>query len=250
MHETLAVKKLSKSYGDNRVLDNLSFQAKPGDILTLLGASGAGKSSLLKVLNQLENADSGEVNIGASSYKFDNNKLHTTSTEPLHHHIGMVFQQFNLWNHLRVLDNCLLAARKVLKLSKEEATKQAMHWLEHLEIDDKAQFFPEQLSGGQKQRVAIARALMFKPDVMLFDEPTASLDPGSSNTVAKLCQQLAKDGMILIIATHDMTFAKQVASHYMFLESGHIIEYGPKNIVQEHIKQNPQLNRFLNTELN
>ena len=192
-----------------------------GEVVVLLGPSGSGKSTLLRCLNQLETATAGQIIIDGH----DVTDKHTDINK-VRENIGMVFQHFNLFNHLTVLDNMTLAPVHLKLMSKEEAKAEAMRLLERVGLADKADAFPSQLSGGQKQRVAIARALEMKPDIMLFDEPTSALDPEMVGEVLAVMKELAKDGMTMVVVTHEIGFAREVASRVVFMEGGYIVEEG------------------------
>ena len=192
-----------------------------GEVVVLLGPSGSGKSTLLRCLNQLETATAGQIMIDGH----DVTDKHTDINK-VRENIGMVFQHFNLFNHLTVLDNMTLAPVHLKLMSKEEAKAEAMRLLERVGLADKADAFPSQLSGGQKQRVAIARALEMKPDIMLFDEPTSALDPEMVGEVLAVMKELARDGMTMVVVTHEIGFAREVASRVVFMEGGYIVEEG------------------------
>lgn len=225
---TIQINAIDKFYGSNQVLHNVSFECEAGDTLVLLGPSGAGKSSLLRVLNLLEMPDSGTLSIANKSFDFSN-AISEKQGMALRKKVGMVFQQYNLWPHMSVIDNLIEAPVKVAGMNKAEAKKEAMDILTKLQLADKADAWPLQLSGGQQQRVAIARALMMKPDVLLFDEPTAALDPEITSQVVNIIKELSKTGITQIIVTHEVDFAKKVASHLLYLEKGHVVEYGDKS---------------------
>ena len=192
-----------------------------GEVVVLLGPSGSGKSTFLRCLNQLETATAGQILIDGH----DVTDKHTDINK-VRENIGMVFQHFNLFNHLTVLDNMTLAPVHLKLMSKEEAKAEAMKLLERVGLADKADAFPSQLSGGQKQRVAIARALEMKPDIMLFDEPTSALDPEMVGEVLAVMKELARDGMTMVVVTHEIGFAREVASRVVFMEGGYIVEEG------------------------
>jgi len=215
------VTNLKKNFGKLEVLKDISMDVHEGEVVVLLGPSGSGKSTFLRCLNQLETATSGKILIDGhdvTDKRTDINKVREN--------IGMVFQHFNLFNHLTVLDNMTLAPVHLKLMSKEEAKAEAMRLLERVGLADKADAFPSQLSGGQKQRVAIARALEMKPDIMLFDEPTSALDPEMVGEVLAVMKELAKDGMTMVVVTHEIGFAREVASRVVFMEGGYIVEEG------------------------
>lgn len=234
----LEVKNLSKSYCSFEVLKNINFKCFPKDVLVILGPSGSGKSTLLKTLNLLELAQDGELEISGQSFNFQQ-KINEEQKISLRKKVGMVFQQYNLWPHLKVLDNLTAAPIKVLKQNKKDARIKAKELLTQLEIQDKLDSWPLLLSGGQQQRVAIARALMMEPDVLLFDEPTAALDPKITNQVVKIVNDLKHTEITQIIVTHEVEFAKKIATHVLYLEDGKVIEYGDQSIFN-----NPQTEKF------
>ena len=213
------VTNLKKNFGKLEVLKDISMDVHEGEVVVLLGPSGSGKSTLLRCLNQLETATAGQIMIDGH----DVTDKHTDINK-VRENIGMVFQHFNLFNHLTVLDNMTLAPVHLKLMSKEEAKAEAMRLLERVGLADKADAFPSQLSGGQKQRVAIARALEMKPDIMLFDEPTSALDPEMVGEVLAVMKELARDGMTMVVVTHEIGFAREVASRVVFMEGGYIVE--------------------------
>ena len=215
------VTNLKKNFGKLEVLKDISMDVHEGEVVVLLGPSGSGKSTLLRCLNQLETATAGQIIIDGH----DVTDKHTDINK-VRENIGMVFQHFNLFNHLTVLDNMTLAPVHLKLMSKEEAKAEAMRLLERVGLADKADAFPSQLSGGQKQRVAIARALEMKPDIMLFDEPTSALDPEMVGEVLAVMKELAREGMTMVVVTHEMGFAREVASRVIFMEGGYIVEEG------------------------
>ena len=215
------VTNLKKNFGKLEVLKDISMDVHEGEVVVLLGPSGSGKSTLLRCLNQLETATAGQIMIDGH----DVTDKHTDINK-VRENIGMVFQHFNLFNHLTVLDNMTLAPVHLKLMSKEEAKAEAMRLLERVGLADKADTFPSQLSGGQKQRVAIARALEMKPDIMLFDEPTSALDPEMVGEVLAVMKELAHDGMTMVVVTHEIGFAREVASRVVFMEGGYIVEEG------------------------
>ncbi|MFV0552376.1 MAG: amino acid ABC transporter ATP-binding protein [Anaerorhabdus sp.] len=209
---------LVKSFGKLHALNGVSVEIKKGEIVCLIGPSGSGKSTLLRAIKGLEQIDSGEIFI--DSEKFDKKNVAQQNKT------GFVFQHFNLFPHLSVLDNLTLAPIEILKMSKEQAVILAKDLLVKVGLEDKVNAFPNQLSGGQKQRVAIARSLAMNPEFMLFDEPTSALDPEMVCEVLKVMQDLAEQGMSMIVVTHEMGFAKKLASRILFLEEGKIVEEG------------------------
>ncbi|WP_036829831.1 arginine ABC transporter ATP-binding protein ArtP, partial [Photobacterium sanctipauli] len=214
---SIQVKSVNKFYGDTQVLHDVDFTCNEGETLVLLGPSGAGKSSLLRVLNLLETASSGELHIANESFDFSQS-INEKQGLQLRRKVGMVFQQYNLWPHLTVLENLIEAPVKVAGMEKESAKQEAIAILTKLQLADKADAWPLQLSGGQQQRVAIARALMMKPEVLLFDEPTAALDPEITNQVVNIIKDLSETGITQIVVTHEVDFAKKIASHVLYLE--------------------------------
>lgn len=229
---SIQVKSVNKSYGSNQILHNISFECAKGETLVLLGPSGAGKSSLLRVLNLLESADNGQLTIANQAFDFASAPSEADGLL-LRRKVGMVFQQYNLWPHLTVIENLIEAPIRVLGVAKTEAVEQAKEILATLQLEDKADAWPLQLSGGQQQRVAIARALMMKPEVLLFDEPTAALDPEITNQVVKIISGLSDTGITQVVVTHEVDFAKKIASHVLYLEKGHIVEHGTKQAFSE-----------------
>ncbi|EGQ8079764.1 arginine ABC transporter ATP-binding protein ArtP [Vibrio vulnificus] len=229
---SIQVKSVNKSYGSNQILHNISFECAKGETLVLLGPSGAGKSSLLRVLNLLESADTGQLTIANQAFDFASSPSEADGLL-LRRKVGMVFQQYNLWPHLTVIENLIEAPIRVLGVAQTEAVEQAKEILATLQLADKADAWPLQLSGGQQQRVAIARALMMKPEVLLFDEPTAALDPEITNQVVKIISGLSDTGITQVVVTHEVDFAKKIASHVLYLEKGHIVEHGTKQAFSE-----------------
>ena len=221
------VTNLKKNFGKLEVLKDISVDVQEGEVVVLLGPSGSGKSTLLRCLNQLETATSGKIIIDGH----DVTDKHTDINK-VRENIGMVFQHFNLFNHLTVLDNMTLAPVHLKLMNKEEARTEALRLLERVGLADKADAFPSQLSGGQKQRVAIARALEMKPDIMLFDEPTSALDPEMVGEVLAVLKELARDGMTMVVVTHEIGFAREVADRVIFMEGGYIVEQGtPEEVI-------------------
>ncbi|WP_155592371.1 amino acid ABC transporter ATP-binding protein [Lysinibacillus cavernae] len=217
----IKLKSLSKSFGDLKVLKDINLEINKSEVVVLIGASGSGKSTLLRCMNFLEILDSGTISIDDEIID-----VKRTNLNHVRENMGMVFQHFNLFPHLSVLQNVIEAPIQVKRQSKEEAIQFAMSLLTRVGLADKANYFPEQLSGGQKQRVAIARALAMNPRVMLFDEPTSALDPELVGEVLETMKSLAKDGMTMVVVTHEMGFAKEVADRVIMLADGKIIEEG------------------------
>ncbi len=221
----IEVKNVRKSFENQLVLSDISFEVNKGDVVCLIGPSGSGKSTMLRCLNLLETIDEGTIVVLGD----DINKI--SNINDYRKRVGMVFQQFNLFNNLTVLDNCTLAQIRVLKKSKEEAAAEAMKQLNKVGLADFAKAYPATLSGGQKQRVAIARALCMNPEIMLFDEPTSALDPEMVGEVLEVIKELAAEDMTMVIVTHEMGFAKDVADKVIFMDGGVVLEEGdPKKI--------------------
>lgn len=216
----IELKDVRKSFGKNEVLKGINLQIDKGEVVVIIGPSGSGKSTVLRTMNYLEEPTSGHVIVDGMDLS-DKNKLNAVRTE-----VGMAFQNFNLFPHMTVLDNLTLAPVNVRKTDKKEARDIAMKLLERVGLADKAQMYPDSLSGGQKQRVAIARALAMKPKVMLFDEPTSALDPEMVREVLDVMKSLADEGMTMVIVTHEMGFAKEVADRVLFVDGGQILEDG------------------------
>ncbi|MBP5773465.1 MAG: amino acid ABC transporter ATP-binding protein [Eubacterium sp.] len=237
------VKNLEKFFGKLEVLKDISTDIYEGEVVVVIGPSGSGKSTFLRCLNLLEDITGGEVVV-------DGNKLSDKHVDinKAREDIGMVFQHFNLFNNMNVLDNLTLAPIQLKKQSKEEAKETAMKMLERVGLDDKAMSFPAQLSGGQKQRAAIARSLCMKPDIMLFDEPTSALDPEMVGEVLQVMKKLAQEGMTMVIVTHEMGFAKEVADRVLFMDGGYIVEEGTPDEVLNNPKE-PRTIDFLNKVL-
>ena len=216
------VENVSKSFGDNQVLHNVSLDVAPHDVVCLIGASGSGKSTLLRCINLLEKVDSGSITVDGQNITHD--KL---DVNELRQHIGIVFQAFNLFPHMTVLQNVTLSPRKTRGLSKKQAEERAYELLDRIGLREKAEEFPDRLSGGQQQRVAIVRALAMDPKLMLLDEITSALDPQLVSEVLQLVRDLSEIGMTMIIATHEMSFAREVSTKVCFLDAGVILEEGP-----------------------
>ncbi|WP_447530455.1 amino acid ABC transporter ATP-binding protein [Vreelandella sp. TE19] len=219
------MEKLNKHFGSLHVLNNIDLAITPGEVVVVIGASGSGKSTLIRCINGLEEFQSGTLEV-------DNNPLtphgkSTKSLQTIRTEVGMVFQQFNLFPHLSVVDNVTLAPIKVRRQSREQATQNAKRLLDRVGIADQADKYPGQLSGGQQQRVALARALAMEPRLMLFDEPTSALDPEMIGEVLDAMRELAKEGMTMVIVTHEMGFAREVADRVIFIHKGEITEEGP-----------------------
>ncbi|MGT2772128.1 amino acid ABC transporter ATP-binding protein [Streptococcus marimammalium] len=238
------VQNLHKSFGNNEVLKGITTQFHEGDVVCIIGPSGSGKSTFLRTLNRLESITSGKVII--DGYDLSNKD---TNVDKARENIGMVFQHFNLFPHMSVLDNVIFAPVELGKYSQEEAKTIGLELLEKVGLSDKATAFPGSLSGGQKQRVAIARSLAMNPDVMLFDEPTSALDPEMVGDVLNVMKDLAEQGMTMLIVTHEMGFARRVANRVIFTDGGEFLEDGtPEQIFDQ--PKHPRLKDFLDKVLN
>lgn len=234
MRNKIEVNKLNKSFGDLHVLKDISLTLKNKEVVCLIGASGSGKSTVLRCLNFLEMKDSGTVIIDEKEVDIKKDNLNKVRQK-----VGMVFQHFHLFPHKTVLENVMEAPVQVAKVEKEEAKKIALDLLAKVGLSDKENVYPEKLSGGQKQRVAIARALAMKPEVMLFDEPTSALDPELVGEVLKTMKELAEEGMTMMVVTHEMGFAQEVADRVIYMHDGKIVEEGPP----EELFNNPKNQR-------
>ena len=215
----IVVDKLKKSFGNNEVLKDISVTINPQEVVVIIGPSGSGKSTFLRCINLLESITDGTICI-----KGKNITDKSTNINEVRKDVGMVFQQFNLFPHKTVLQNIMLSPMKVKKVSKEDAQKKALALLKKVGLEDKAKVYPDSLSGGQKQRVAIARALAMEPSIMLFDEPTSALDPEMVGEVLEVMKDLAKEGMTMIVVTHEMGFAREVGDRVIFMDGGYIVE--------------------------
>ena len=225
------IRHLSKSFGNHEVLKDIDFSVKKGDVISVIGASGSGKSTLLRCINMLEIPTSGEI------LYHGENVMHRGYNVPTYRsRVGMVFQSFNLFNNMTVLENCIVGQVKVLKKNRDEAQQHARYYLEKVGMAPYINAKPRQLSGGQKQRVAIARALAMDPEVLLFDEPTSALDPEMVGEVLTVMQGLAQEGMTMLVVTHEMAFARDVSNHVVFMSQGVICEEGSP----EEVFGNPQ----------
>ncbi|MFT6925826.1 MAG: histidine transport system ATP-binding protein [Psychromonas sp.] len=251
----LAVTGLHKQYGKNEVIKGISLQAKAGDVISIIGSSGSGKSTFLRCLNFLEKPSEGNIYVGGkfiNMVRDDDGQLRVYDSKQLQllrTKLTMVFQHFNLWSHMTVLENVMIAPVEVLGLDKQQAKQRAIAYLNKVGIDEQAQQrYPSQLSGGQQQRVSIARALAMEPEVLLFDEPTSALDPELVGEVLKIMQQLAEEGKTMIVVTHEMSFAKNVSNHVVFLHQGKIEEQGDPEQVFNHPKSE-RLKQFLSGSL-
>ena len=240
----LQVKHLSKSFGTHEVLRDIDFSVSKGDVISIIGASGSGKSTLLRCINLLENPTAGQI------LYHDEDVLRRGFNVPTYRsRVGMVFQSFNLFNNMTVLENCIVGQVKVLKKSREEARKHALYYLEKVGMTPYINAKPRQISGGQKQRVAIARALAMDPEILLFDEPTSALDPEMVGEVLEVMRSLAREGITMLVVTHEMAFARDVSSRVVYMDKGVICEEGdPKKVFANPQKQETRdfLARFLN----
>ena len=241
MAETLLeIRHLSKAFGKNVVLKDIDFSVQKGDVTSIIGASGSGKSTMLRCINLLETPTAGDIVYHGKNIL--DGKMNAASYRAK---VGMVFQSFNLFNNMTVLENCIVGQTKVLKMGREEAGKNAMKYLEKVGMAPYINAKPRQISGGQKQRVAIARALAMEPEVLLFDEPTSALDPQMVGEVLEVIKKLAEEGMTMLIVTHEMAFARDVSSHVVYMANGVIAEEGtPQQIFAE--PRNPLTKEFLN----
>ncbi|GAX03537.1 amino acid ABC transporter ATP-binding protein [Secundilactobacillus pentosiphilus] len=239
------VKKLQKNYGDTEVLKEIDGTVMPGQVICVIGPSGSGKSTFLRCLNMLEKPTAGQVLFeGKDTSKFSEEELTT-----LRERMGMVFQSFNLFPNLTVLDNLKLAPIRVKKMSDKEAEDKALSLLKRVGLEEKANVYPSSLSGGQAQRVAIARALAMDPEMLLFDEPTSALDPEMVGEVLAVMKELAEDGMTMVVVTHEMGFAREVANEVWFMADGYILEKNKPNEMFEH-PQNPRTKDFISKIIN
>ena len=240
----IEVNGLNKFFHTNHVLKNIDLRVPFGEVVAIIGASGSGKSTFLRCLNGIEPVHSGEIII--NGIKITDNKVNINIVRQS---IGMIFQSFNLFPHMTVLNNITLALQRVKKLSRAESEKIAYHFLEKVGLEEKAHSYPIQLSGGQQQRVAIARSLALNPRVMMFDEPTSALDPETVNDVLDVMKELAQEGMTMVVVTHEMGFAREVADRVVYIDEGRIIEEGkPEDIFYK--PKNPRLRDFLGKIIN
>ena len=244
MNKILEIKHLGKSFGSHEVLRDIDFTVNKGDVISIIGASGSGKSTLLRCINLLETATHGEI-----WYQGKNVLDRSVKAPEYRSHVGMVFQSFNLFNNMTVLENCMVGQIKVLGRGKEEAKKIALEYLQKVGMTPYINAKPRQISGGQKQRVAIARALAMGPEILLFDEPTSALDPEMVGEVLAVMQQLAQEGMTMLVVTHEMAFARDVSNRVVYMNNGVICEQGtPEEVFGNPKKQETQefLARFRN----
>ena len=237
MEDIIRIKDLKKQFGKNKVLKGIDFDLKTGERVVVLGPSGSGKSTFLRCINRMEEPTSGEIYFG-------NTLITDKNIQKMRQDIGMVFQHFNLISNLTVMENLTLAPVKLKLMNGETAEKKARGLLRHIDLLDKAETFPASLSGGQKQRIAIIRAMMMEPKVLLFDEPTSALDPESIGDVLDLIREVADSGMTIMIVTHEMSFAKEIATRVVFIDEGKIIEEGTPEEFFAHPKT-PRVKEFL-----
>lgn len=233
----LKIKNLHKAFGKNKVINGIDFELVEGERVVILGPSGSGKSTFLRCINWMEEPTSGEI-------YFNGTLLNEKNIRKMRRNIGMVFQHFNLINNLTVMENLTLAPVKLKIMNREAAEKRAKELLRHIGLPNKASAYPASLSGGQKQRIAIIRAMMLSPEVLLFDEPTSALDPESIGDVLSLIRELADRGMTIMIVTHEMSFAKEIATRIVFIDKGRIIEEGAPKEFFSHPKT-PRVREFL-----
>ena len=238
----ITITNLHKSYADNKILNGINLDVKKNEVLALLGQSGSGKSTLLKCINQLEQFEQGSILLNQTNYEASK-KYSAKQLQQLRTKVGLVFQHFNLWNHMTVLKNLTLAPKKVLKMNKAEAEEKALDILTRFNLVDKKDAYPNELSGGQKQRVSIARSLMMNPDILLFDEPTSALDPEMVHEVLALIKELKNLDITMIISTHEIEFAKSIADKVAFIEKGSVHEFGGAEILEQ--PQTERLQQFL-----
>ena len=235
----VSVRDLKKQFGEREILKGISFDIHRGDVVCIIGPSGSGKSTLIRCVNYLETPSSGDIHYRGQSVKDAFKKLTMFRTK-----VGMVFQSFNLFNNMTVLENCMVGQTQVLKKSKEEAKENAMKYLKHVGMDSYVNAKPHQLSGGQKQRVAIARALALEPEVLLMDEPTSALDPEMVGEVLHVIRELAEAGLTMVIVTHEMAFARDVSNRVIFIDQGVIAEdAAPEELFKN--PKNPRTQNFL-----
>ena len=239
MENVLEIRHLQKAFGEHVVLRDIDFAAKPGEVVCIIGSSGSGKSTLLRCINLLETPDAGEI-----LYHGENIQSGRLSMPAYHAKVGMVFQQFNLFDNMTVLKNCMYGQMKALRRGESESRENALKYLEKVGMTPIINAMPRQLSGGQKQRVAIARALAMDPEVLLFDEPTSALDPEMVGEVLGVMQELARSGLTMLVVTHEMGFARNVATKVVFMHEGVILEAGTPEEVLDHPQQ-PRTQAFL-----
>lgn len=241
------IRGLKKSFGTLRVLDGVDLDVAKGEAVCVIGPSGSGKTTLLRCINLLESYDDGSIRVDGIEVGYDDNRKRRSerALAPIRADIGMVFQLFNLFPHLSALENVMLGLTKVRGIAKAEAKDRATHWLTRVGLADKLQNLPSQLSGGQQQRVGIARAVAMGPKVLLLDEITSALDPELVGEVLSVVQGLARDGMTMIVVTHEMTFARDVGSRIVFMDEGRVVVEGPSREVLANAASNERLKSFL-----
>ena len=244
MEKIIEIKHLNKSFGDHEVLKDINFHVNKGEVVSIIGSSGSGKSTMLRCINLLEKPSGGEILYKGENILDEGHNIYNYRTK-----LGMVFQQFNLFNNHNALSNCTVSQIKVLKRSQEEAEAVAMKYLKIVGMEQFINAKPRQLSGGQKQRVAIARALSMEPDVMLFDEPTSALDPEMVGEVLAVMKDLAKTGLTMLVVTHEMEFARDVSDRVVFMDKGVIAEEGPPDQIFNNPKEQ-RTKEFLKRILN
>ena len=244
----LRVRGLKKSFGDLKVLDGIDFDVLPGETVAVIGPSGSGKSTMLRCLIDLEKAQGGSITIDGSPLMTDGRYVSEAQARTACAKMSMVFQSFNLFPHMKVIDNLTAAPVHVRKMPREKAAAKAAELLEKVNLSDKADVYPSSLSGGQKQRVAIARALMMEPELLLFDEPTSSLDPQLTAEVLGVMRQLSEDRMTMVVVTHEMGFAREAADKVLFMAQSHIIEAGTTEEIFGNPK-NPLVRDFIQSIL-
>lgn len=241
----IEIKNLHKSFGSNNILKGINLNVEKGETVVIIGPSGSGKTTLLRCMNLLETPDKGVVQIGNKRLEFnDTTKINKNDIVSLRKHTGMVFQGFHLFPHKTVIENIMEGQITVLKRNKNEARNKGLQLLEKVGLSDKADSFPFELSGGQQQRVAIARAMAMDPDVLLFDEPTSALDPELAAEVLKVMKDLAREGMTMVVVTHKMSFARDVANKVIFVDKGVILEEGTPNYIFQET-ENERIKQFL-----
>ena len=244
MNEIIKIEGLRKRFGDNEVLKGITTSVRKGEVVAIIGPSGCGKSTFLRSINLLEEPTEGKIfidDMDITSSDVDINRMRQR--------VGMVFQQFNLFNNLTVLENITISLTKVKKQSEEESKEKALKLLKRVGLEDKANAYPSQLSGGQKQRIAIVRALAMEPNVLLFDEPTSALDPEMVGEVLQVISDLVRDGITMVVVTHEMGFARKVGTRVLFMDGGQIAEQGTPEEIFEH-PQNARTKEFLSKVIN
>lgn len=239
----LSVQNVSKSYDDTPILKNVSLDINKGEVITIIGQSGSGKTTLLRCLNLLAEPDSGHI-----YFLYDDLTDSTTDINKMRQQMGMVFQSFNLFSNLSVIENCMLALTEVLKMDKKQAEERAVKYLTKVGMQNFIHKSPQTLSGGQQQRVAIARALCMEPQLMLFDEPTSALDPLLVDEVLGVIKDLAKEGMTMVIVTHEMSFAYEISNRIIFMDEGEIVEEGSPSQLFKN-STNPKTRKFIDNFL-